>query len=336
MTGVDEVWRLEVTGASTGCGFAVTPTRALTCAHLIAPGQRQCRVASLPGIRAVDVPSAFDSDVNPVPDVATIDIAGHPADAVAPMGPATRPAPGTILDLFGLPDRGQEGRRSQARVSGPSRTGEWLQIDAVHGHTAWVEPGFSGGAATDAATGLVVGMVVSADRSLAERSAWIIPNDTIVRCAPWLATVLADPLAGDPDYVAMLRSLDARRYTAALDRLPDLHSRHRRSSDLYYYWALVLLQGVRPANHSGEVIDGIERLLGEACRLDRGSAHAQALLALVREDYYGLRSLPVSGRDSHHDQATSRVSTGHAIEIVSHVPATECLTWRNLYRRSMG
>ncbi|MEU8257042.1 serine protease [Micromonospora inaquosa] len=336
MTGSDEVWRLEVTGASTGCGFAVTPTRALTCAHLIGPGQRHCQVASLPGTRTVDIPRAFDSVDNPIPDVATIDIAGHPAGAVAPMGPATRPAVGTILDLFGLPDRRQEGRRSQARVSGPSRTGEWLQIDAVHGHTAWVEPGFSGGAATDAATGLVVGMVVSADRSLSERSAWIIPNDTIVTSAPWLAALLADPLAGDPDYVTLLRSLNARRYTAALDRLPDLHSRHRRSSDLYYYWALVLLQGVRPANHSGEVIDGIERLLGEACRLDSGSVHARALLALVREDYYSLRSLPVSGRASHHDLDTSRVSTSHAIEIVSHVPATECLTWRKLYRRSMG
>ncbi|MBQ1019470.1 trypsin-like peptidase domain-containing protein [Micromonospora sp. D93] len=336
MTYADEVWRLEVIGEATGCGFAVTPTRALTCAHLIGPGQRHCRVASLPGTRAVAVPSAYDKHVNPIPDIATIDISGHPTDAVAPMGPATRPTAGAVLDLFGLPDRGREGRRSQARVSGPSRTGEWIQIDAVHGHTAWVEPGFSGGAATDAATGLVVGMVVSADRSLSERSAWVIPNDTIVESTPWLAAVLADPLTGDPDYVALLRSLNARRYTAALDRLPDLHSRHRRSSDLYYYWAIVLLQGVRPANHSGEVIDGIERLLGEACRLDSGSAHAQALLALVREDYYGLRSLPMSGRDDHHELTASHVTSGRATEIISHVPATECLTWRSLYRRSMG
>lgn len=335
MTGVDKMWRLAVIGASEGCGFAVTPTRALTCAHLIEPGQRHCRVASLPGARQVDIPSAYDRDTNPVPDIATVDISGHPTDAVAPMGPTTRPAVGTILDLFGLPDRGQEGRRSQARVTGPSRTGEWIQIDAVHGHTAWVEPGFSGSAATDAATGLVVGMVVSADRSLAERAAWIIPNDTILASAPWLAAVLADPLAGDPDHVAMLRSLNVRNYSAAFDRLTDLYGRHRRSSDLYYYWALVLLQGVRPANHSGEVIDGIERLLGEACRLDSGSAHAQALLALVREDYYGLRSLPVSGRDGHHALPRGHVSTGHAIEIVNHVPATECLTWRSLHRRSM-
>ncbi|WP_341717121.1 serine protease [Micromonospora sp. FIMYZ51] len=336
MTGVDEAWRLEVIGAATGCGFAVTPTRALTCAHLIGPGQRYCRIASLPGPRAVDLPSAFDSDVNPIPDIATIDISGHPADAVAPMGPAGRPAVGTILDLFGLPDRGPEGRRSRARVAGASRTGEWIQIDAVHGHTAWVEPGFSGGAATDAATGLVVGMVVSADRSLSERSAWVIPNDTLVASVPWLAAVLADPLVGDPDYVAVLRYLSARHYTAALERFHGLHSRHRRSSDLYYYWALALLQGIRPANHSGEVIDGIERLLGEACRLDPGSAHARALLALVREDYYGLRSLPMPGRGGHHDVATSHVSTGHATEIVGHVPATECLTWRSLYQRSMG
>ncbi|MFD0783906.1 serine protease [Micromonospora azadirachtae] len=335
MSNHHERWRLEVVGETTGCGFAVTPTRALTCAHLIDPEQRTCLVTSLSGARRVVIPSTFDSATNPVPDIAEVDISGHPADALAPMGPATRPATGTVLNLFGLPDRGQEGRHSQARVVGHSRTGEWIQIDACQGHTPWVEPGFSGGAATDATTGLVVGMVVSAERSETQRAAWIIPVDTLLLSVPWLADVLADPLAGDPAYVAMLRALAGRRYTSALDQLPDLHSRHARSSDLYYYWALVLLQGTRPANHSGELVGSIERLLGEACRLAPDSAHAHTLLALVREDYYGLRSLPVAGHDSN-GLAIRRVSASHAAEIVGHVPAPECPTWLGLYRRSMG
>jgi hypothetical protein len=73
----------------------------------------------------------------------------------------------------------------------------------------------------------------------------------------------------------------------------------------------------------------VERVLEEACRLDGGSAHARALLNLVREDYFTQR-----GARLHGSPPTPSVSPAHAREITSHVPAPECRTWQVIHRRT--
>lgn len=342
-------WQFAIHGTDDGCGFAVTAQRALTCAHVV--GERShCMVRPLAAAssrqRPVERVKAFVAATDPWADIAVVDITGHPADAVAPLGPLTRPEVGTVVSVLGLPRRDSwdapsatrdaDGRRVRAQVSGTHAKGIWLQLDALHGHTAWIEPGFSGAAAVDEVSGRVVGMVVAADRSLEERTAWIIPLGVIAEHVEWFAAVAGDPLRADPAFVRFLATLDRRRYDDALAMLVDVEARHRGTSDVYYYWALTLLHGCRPAAHSGELIGGVERLLEEAGRLSRGpSGHARALLALVRDDYYTQRGL-VTPRPVEARAAATRVDASRAREITRHVPAPECVMWQRLHRIEKG
>lgn len=339
-------WRLTVDGETSGCGFAVTPTMGLTCAHVAGKatgcvvGAHRDDTGRRCAVRAV---RAYADRTDLWADLAVIDLAGHPPRAVAPLGSPRRPAVGTVVDLLGLPKRDsrrrdeatrdRSGRRVRARVAGTHAAGRWLQLDALDGHTAWVEAGFSGCAAVDEANGLVVGMVVEADGGRDQRTAWLMPLDIVLAHVPGLPDAPADPVRADPAFARFRASFDAARYQEALDTLYTVHAAHQDASDVYYYWALTLLQGIRPAAHSGQLIDGVERVLGEACRLDATSRHARALLDLVREDYYVQRGLVVAGRTVSPDAAHG-VAAPRAAEIIRHVPAPECRTWQAICRQS--
>jgi hypothetical protein len=321
MTSAHASWRLAIEGA--GCGFAVTPTRGLTCAHVVGESPT-CMVRSL-GVRPVRVASAYSHDDRA--DIAVIDITGH-TGAVAPMGPPSGPRIGGTVRMLGLPLRANDGlgRWARARVVGADPSGRWLQMDPVDGHTSPIGKGFSGGAVVEEETGCVVGMVVA---SVPGTAAWLIPLATIIDREPWVAGAAGDPLQTDPDFVRFLGQLRIGRYPEALDTLRVVEARHGTASDVYYYWALTMLGGCRPALHSATTVESVERVLTAALRRDPRSPHAKALLALLFEDYYVRGRLPGPRPDL---AGIGEVSATHADEIRRHVPAQECRAWQLLNR----
>jgi hypothetical protein len=323
-------WRLLV---GSGSGFAVTPTRAVTCAHVVDTAP-VCEVAALGGgvlrERPVELSPAWPGD--PRADIATVDITGH-AGAPAPIGPRARPAAGAVVSILGLPGNGSVGlapgdylgRQVRARIAGPDASGTWLQINPADRGQGWVEPGFSGSAAVDETTGRVIGMVVVSDRD----NAWLIPLDTMIGWLPWLAGLAGDPLGTDPGFAGFHELLEGGRYAEAMDALRRVEPRFRGHSDVYYYWALTMLGGHRPAHHSAPTVEAVVKVLGEACRLDPQSAHARALLALVHEDFYAVSAIGGPRPDL---TGLIGISAGRAAEIIQHVPARECRAWQSLLR----
>ncbi|GAB7036394.1 MULTISPECIES: S1 family peptidase [Catenuloplanes] len=325
-------WRAVVSAdRDHGCGFVAAKGRVLTCAHVIGE-QRRCRI----GLPAY---GRAEEDCPVAPAGGGLDLAcARSTTAVdpAPLGSIERPARGTPLELFGLPGRpgwdDDYGRRARGRVAGDSRDGRLVQIDALDAFTPWVVAGFSGGAVLDGVTGLLVGMVVSGEAG-PDRTAWLMPLDEIAGAYPWIRPRLASPLRADHDFHRFRDAFDRRVYPEALRHLADVQRRRPSASDAYYYWALALLGGVRPAHHRGETTDGVERLLINTVRLDPGAAHASALFALVREDRYTLRGAPVPPVPVRMPDLCD-IDPGLAGEIADHVPAAECATWRFLRQRS--
>jgi hypothetical protein len=333
----DLSWRLRVTsGAGFGGGFAVTGTRALTCAHVLGRG-RECEVTPLgggaPSPRAADPVPAWPGD--PRADVAVVGIDGH-TGAVAPLGPITRPAAGAVVTVLGMPHPREErrlglaagdlvGRQVRAVVAGPDASGAWLQIDPADAGRAWVEGGFSGSAAVDVTSGRVAGMVVAAD----PLTAWLVPMDTLAGWVPWLGRLAGDPLRADPGFVRFHDLLEAGRYPEAMDALRAIEPRFRGCSDTYFYWALTMLDGHRPAHHSAPTVEAVLKVLDGAIRLDPRAAHPRALRALVQEDAYRF-----SARNSGRPDLTALIGTApdRAAEILQHVPARECRAWQSLLR----
>lgn len=341
MTGSDLSWRLRVDSAAgepLGGGFIVRPDTGLTCAHLVTGGST-FRVGPLGGRVFWDCPISpadpgWDPSTHRWPDVAVIRLPGT-RRGPAPLGPAARPASGTIVDVLGFPAGFEdEGQRTRARVLGEDASGAWLQLDGLHGHDGRIAPGFSGSAAVDVASGRVVGMVAWAATEAHTRIAWMIPLDTIARCWTPLRSLLPTPLDCDPRYARARRQLAAGRYGTALDGFITLADAYPREAGVYYYWAMAGLAGVRPARHSAETIAGVQRLLRCALFLDPGAAHAAALLAIVQEDYYVHRGLDEGEpRISELLAGVAAVEAGCGCEILRHVPAPECHTWRLLRDR---
>jgi hypothetical protein len=329
----DLSWRLRV---ASGSGFAATPTRAVTCAHVVDRGPT-CEVAPLGGgvtrRRAAQPITAWPADRRA--DVAVVDIAGH-TGSLAPIGPRARPAIGAVVEILGLPPREDRGvgladgdllgRRVRARIAGSDASGTWLQVNPVDRLQSWVDGGFSGSAAVDETTGRVVGMVVAADK---QTTAWLIPLDTIIGWLPWLGDRAGDPLWTDPGFVRFRELLQAGRYAEAMEVLRTVEPRFRVCSDTYFYWALTMLGGIRPAHHSAPTVAAVTKVLGEACRLDPRSPHPRALLALIHEDFYAHSAIGGPRPDM---TGLTEISADRATEIVQHVPAPECRAWQSLLR----
>lgn len=332
-------WRVAVlTGTRTlGAGFAISASTAVTCAHVV-HGLRSIQVQPFGGadawLASVDEAAAYRGG-DPTADVATLRLPADALPAVAPLGPLARPTDGTIVSLLGLPAGGaREGRWADGVVMGSDRSGRLLQIDSVTAHSTWVDEGFSGGPAVDRATGLVVGMVVGTGRERGARNAWLLPLTTLAEHLPLLRDRGGDPLAADADFRAFHTALRERRYADAIARLSAVQHRHPRSSNVYFYWALAALAGHRPAEHAGETIDAVIRLLCEAARLDPGAPHIALLAELVAEDYFVLRHLPAPRLPAECRAGPGPMDATHAREILDHVPAADCAAWRGLTDRS--
>jgi hypothetical protein len=318
-------WRLAVLDGPevVGAGFVISPDKALTCAHVV-DGREQIRVQRF-GER--DAHPVFATDVGA--DIAVLELA---SSTVAPLGPLSAPAAGTVVSLLGLPrNRDAEGRWTEGVVMGPDRSGDLIQIDALNAHGAWVVPGFSGGAAVDRASGLVVGMVVRANRNPDVRNAWILPLSTLARYWPALQ---GGGLTADPAFRDFRTAFDTRRYADALTSLSAVQRRFPDEAEVYYYWALAALGGWRPAAHAGETVGVVLRLLSEADRRRPGMVHAGVLAALVCEDYFVLRRMPAPHLPMARTATPARLDAAHAREILDHVPAPDCATWRTINDRS--
>jgi hypothetical protein len=145
---------------------------------------------------------------------------------------------------------------------------------------------------------------------------------------PPLVEYLPKGLLGDPEFMRAYDEFRYGRYEDALRRFGGVAMSYPNEADIYYYRVLAALNGQRPGGYQGAVVEKMEQLLDYALRLKPDAAHIQALLALVEEDYYNLRGLkPKVKREFRNIREISEV---HAWEIVAHVVARECATWKHL------
>jgi len=165
------------------------------------------------------------------PPPAGDDIAVLTLPAAAPRGarPARfhggQPAPGTAVQMFGMPAARPAGVWSTATVRGPVAGGR-LQLDGAP-DSAWrAQPGFSGGPVFEVGSGLMVGLLAeTASVRAAERDGYAIPLDRIAVLSPGL---LSTPERSQPDVGAVRRLIDDALSTEdiddlALDHFPEVY-----------------------------------------------------------------------------------------------------------------
>ena len=138
----------------------------------------------------------------------------------------------------------------------------------------------------------------------------------------------AQGLLGDPQFRRAYDEFRYGHYGDALHRFGEVAKVYPYEADIYYYRVLAALNGQRPGGYQGSVIEKIEQLLDYALQLKPDAPHIQALLALVEEDYYGLRGL--RPRITRKFPNVREISPMRAWEIVANVKANECTTWRYL------
>jgi len=337
MTLPETSWRLRLReagddgepGRVLGTGFAVTDHAALTCAHVV-ENATECWAEPLDGsvkaqrCRIQAEPSAIDM-TDGSSDVAVI---GFPHSVPpAPLGPYEPPVSGTEIEVVGYIERYLDWGRTQVTrghiLGGPVKG--LIQVGILDGHPPIVE-GYSGGAAVDAYSNRVVGMVAQAEPD--HRIAWIIPLAAIADRWPPLAEYLPRGLLGDPEFRRASNELRYGHHADALRRFSELSKSYPHEADVHYYRVLAALNGQRPGGHQGTVIEKMEQLLDYALQLRPDAPHIQALLALVQEDYYRLRGLRPKINRVFPD--IKEISPAHAWEIVTNVAARECATWQYL------
>jgi Trypsin-like peptidase domain len=343
----DDLWRVRVhCGKRVGAGFAVAGGFVLTCAHVVE--DRTDPMVELPSMkeRWTGRIAFYDKDWHEAQkswaDVAVIALPDGVALSPAPLGPlAPQPQRGTLLEVFGFPlkyagheDRGQ---RTQVQVVGMDEFGKSLQVNGSSEYDGKIIEGYSGSAATDVRSGRVVGMVTQADRDATARIAWVIPLATISESWTDLRNLLPNAFTVDPEVVRAIQDLNYGRYAETLTRLNGLIDLYPTETDMYYYRALAGLAGIRPGRYSMDMILAVEQLLRHAWNLTQPTMrppHIGALWALVREDYYVIRGFretaPVLDELRH---AAHGLSDQHSYELLRHVPAYECPTWRKLNDR---
>ncbi len=200
--------RVVVNGESSGAGFFVAPNTIVTCAHVV-EAAAFAKAGAAPVIEAF-----FAGDTHPVedggrwPDEAT-DLAilrlttpvEHPC-VLLEASVRERDE----LDVFGFTRKYQDGVPASVTVEGVMGAPlGWLKLA-----TGQIEPGMSGGAAVNARTGGVCGVVKRTRNPTVDLGGYAIPLSTLFRVAPQLEGENARFHARDRRWEDLLPT-DARR-----------------------------------------------------------------------------------------------------------------------------
>lgn len=333
-SGSAQAWRLRVRGSSRGAGILVSPTRALTCAHVVS-GRAEADVtfawSGCPAVKAVPLHLRDWESRGRDADIAVLKLPALPdALPAAPLGPLRPLEPLTVLRAFGFP-RGHEttGMWATVRCVGPDADGRCLQVDQGSPGGSQITPGFSGGPVVDD-MGRVVGMSTLYDPQRTG-TAWIIPLLAVARFWPKLRSLAPGDLETEPGFRAGMDALQDRAYDAAARHFRQLTDRFPASADACYYLALALLRGTAPCASTPERVESVLSTLRSALRRDRECAHARLLILLVEEDFYRGRRYGLQALDPAVLQdLIRRCSATHRQEIVTHFPDSGSETWRAL------
>ncbi len=184
-------------GKITGTGILLSPDRVLTCAHVVAEGERftaefvGAREARVPSVAAwvlkdAYVPENQDADGDPSGDVALLRIdPPRPADDAVSLYRLS--PPNRNVQFYGFPPGYNGGIWFRATIiGGCGRDGQLELVPHTPGELA--RPGCSGAGVVDTLTGRVIGMVLSsqADRDGGAFS-FMSPAETIVQHLPQVA-----------------------------------------------------------------------------------------------------------------------------------------------------
>ncbi|MCS0601359.1 serine protease [Streptomyces sp. LP11] len=223
-------WHARVAcGPEVGAGFLVTDRLVLTCAHVVAYGDRRPVTVTFPHAPALSTLSAsvvaeggWAGAVTDPGDLAVLEL-----DRPVPLAPARFAPPDTAcaepypkLVVYGFPEGYDEGTLAEYQVvSGQLIAGEWLELVAWSGHGQPLVGGFSGAAAT-LPDGRVAGLVTAAVGTVDVRKGRMLPLEVMARYWPPLGEFV--PTAGHPDAVRHRLHTLLRR-AAATGRAPDPH-----------------------------------------------------------------------------------------------------------------
>lgn len=275
--------RIECGGRVTGAGFLVTPSKVLTCAHVVQDGGRAPLTVTFterPGLPAVAarvaVHGGWSGGTTDLGDLAVLELEQEVAITPAALAPAdaAHGEPPRKLVVYGFPSGFDEGTLAEYRTTGPQLIkGEWIQLEAWRAEGQPLARGFSGAAVTLTDTGEVVGMVTAAAGAKGVRNGRMMPTEVMARYWPGLESLVpvSDHAPADRtrlrDLVekAVRAGLDCdpvRLYTAAADPFDPPPPEHGFES----LWSAALfvlseLDGPRAADTVTRFADRLEALL---------------------------------------------------------------------------
>ncbi|MFJ3302117.1 trypsin-like peptidase domain-containing protein [Streptomyces sp. NPDC086549] len=215
-------------GRMQGAGFLVTPSKLLTCAHVVQDSPLDPVTVTFPNSRelcglpaTVVVHGGWQDGTDPG-DLVVLDL-----DREVPLAPARFAPPGAELgvpapDLFayGFPEHYDEGMLARYRALPPALIAdEWVQLEAVTAHGQPLAPGFSGAAVT-LRDGRVVGMVTQIASEPNVLVGRMLP--TVVMARYWQGLGELVPVhGGAPGATRRLYGLVRRAEAAGLDCDPN-------------------------------------------------------------------------------------------------------------------
>lgn len=196
----------DTDGTVRGSGVLISERHVLTCAHVLGddeahPRQRFSvdfpRSAETTAAVAGVIDDGWFPESESRRDIAILEISDKaPADVrPARIGPweGTRGRPAIV---FGHPEGLVQGLWTETRIV--DSVGERIQLtSSLNGRAERIEPGYSGGGVIEAASGRVIGIVVTAYLSDERIVAFMIPMETVASYWRTAAAIMGGPAADD-------------------------------------------------------------------------------------------------------------------------------------------
>lgn len=305
-------WRVRVRGPGgeglCGAGVFIGDSRILTCAHVVAEALGRPDEEAVPAGSTVLVDFAPSGDPRPR-GARTVDGGWFPARPTSgdiavlelePDGPPVAARPAALfagdgsgpnrVSVYGHPgpwlDDGVWAEVTATGSGGPNPA--WRQLDGRAGGVA-IQRGFSGAGVWDRGLGGVIGLVVAAYRSAAERVAWMLPLAAVAREWTPLAALLARP-GTVPVELTARQCAELARLIASIPMFGTLGGRQDLVSLLRPEISSVVSERPEPHAHLYHVVrtstdyeGGLDDLIG-------------ALRILVGDDSFAVRSIAAEMR----------------------------------------